>query len=87
MPAEYHFEPKIGLEAGVDGLFFVRQILPQAINYLTPHGVLIVEVGLSQAQLLERYPTVPFTWLEFQRGGEGVFLLTVDQLRKYADVF
>jgi ribosomal protein L3 glutamine methyltransferase len=80
MPIEYHYEPRVGLEAGRDGLFFVRQILQQAFEYLTPHGVLIVEVGLSQMHLMEQYPMIPFTWLEFQRGGEGVFLLSAEQL-------
>jgi len=83
MPDEYHFEPRIGLEAGKDGLFFIKHILQQAAQYLTHDGVLIVEVGLSQDNLVECYPNVPFTWLEFQHGGEGVFLLTAEQLRHY----
>ncbi|OQY56659.1 MAG: ribosomal protein L3 N(5)-glutamine methyltransferase [Candidatus Parabeggiatoa sp. nov. 2] len=81
MPDEYQHEPRIGLEAGKDGLFLVGQILREAAQYLTPHGVLIVEVGLSQTRLIEQYPDVPFTWIDFQRGGEGVFLLTAEQLQ------
>jgi len=87
MPAEYHYEPQMGLEAGIDGLLLVRQILQQALAHLTPHGVLIVEVGVSQTHLLQKYPTIPFTWLEFQRGGEGVFLLSAEQLKEYAEIF
>ncbi|MDM8568393.1 50S ribosomal protein L3 N(5)-glutamine methyltransferase [Thiotrichales bacterium HSG1] len=80
MPLEYTHEPKIGLAAGTDGLFFVEQILRHATKHLTSDGILIVEVGLSQTNLIKRYPDVPFTWLKFQRGGEGVFLLTYEQL-------
>ena len=87
MPQEYHHEPILGLEGGHDGLFFVKRILREALSYLKEDGTLIVEVGLSQTTLMEQYPEVPFMWLEFERGGEGVFLFTAEQLRYYAEVF
>jgi ribosomal protein L3 glutamine methyltransferase len=80
LPPEYHHEPMQGLAAGDDGLLFVRQILLQAKNYLKPHGVLIVEVGASAEALIAAYPDYPFLWLDFAQGGDGVFLLTYDQL-------
>lgn len=80
MPAEYHHEPKLGLEAGDDGLAIAHRILAKAAQHLSPGGLLIVEVGNSWHALDEAYPQLPFTWLEFENGGEGVFLLTREAL-------
>ena len=75
LPTEYHFEPTLALAAGDDGLAIVHRILREAANHLTEDGLLIVEVGNSEAALIKAYPTLPFIWLTFERGGSGVFLL------------
>jgi ribosomal protein L3 glutamine methyltransferase len=80
MPAEFRHEPELGLSAGDDGLEIAHRILAKARNHLNPEGLLIVEVGNSWVALQETYPDLPFTWLEFENGGDGVFLLTAEDL-------
>ena len=83
LPDEYRHEPVLALETTNNGLAIVEKILAQAHDYLSEHGILVVEVGNSEEALLEAYPHVPFTWLDFEQGGHGVFLLTCQQLKEY----
>jgi ribosomal protein L3 glutamine methyltransferase len=87
LPEEYRVEPRLALESGDDGLDFTRRLLKEAVDHLNDNGVLIVEVGNSAAALEECFPNVPFMWLEFARGGHGVFLLTREQLVEFAAEF
>ncbi|WP_347136868.1 50S ribosomal protein L3 N(5)-glutamine methyltransferase [Parahaliea mediterranea] len=84
MPREYHHEPELALGSGADGLDVTRRILAGAAEHLEPHGLLVVEVGNSWEALEAAYPDVPFTWLEFEHGGHGVFALTARELREYS---
>jgi ribosomal protein L3 glutamine methyltransferase len=83
LPAEFLHEPRLALEAGLDGLDLVKRILAGAANYLNEGGLLVVEVGNSAEALEGQYPEMPFTWLEFERGGHGVFLLYKEQLEQF----
>ncbi len=82
LPDEFRHEPELGLSSGPDGLDCTRQVLQQAASHLNEEGILVLEVGNSQYALAQAYPQVPFQWLEFERGGDGVFLLTKQQLEE-----
>lgn len=82
LPEEYHAEPELGLASGDDGLDFTRRLLTEAVDYLSEQGVLLVEVGNSWPALEAAYPALPFTSIEFERGGHGVFVLNAEDLRK-----
>lgn len=87
MPDEYQHEPELGLACGDDGLDLVRRMLAEAADHLTEKGSLIVEVGNSQVHVEALYPEVDFTWLDFEYGGHGVFLLSAAQCREHQALF
>ncbi len=79
LPSEFKHEPAAALASGPQGLDHVSRILDTAGPHLTDQGLLVVEVGEAEDALVLAYPDLPFVWLEFERGGSGVFL--IDRLR------
>lgn len=75
LAAEFHREPRLALEAGADGMDLVARILREAPDHLAHDGLLICEVGGSVEQFEARWPRLPATWIEFERGGDGVFAI------------
>lgn len=80
LPEEYRHEPESGLVADGDGLQVVTRIVSGAAERLEPGGILVVEVGNSEAAASRAFADLPLTWLDFARGGTGVFLLTREEL-------
>jgi len=87
LPQEFQHEPELGLVSEDQGLRIPLKILQEAAGYLNAQGILILEVGYSYKALIERCPDVPFLWLEFEHGGEGVLMLTKSQLLEYRECF
>lgn len=87
MPVEFQHEPELALTSGCDGLDITRRILREANDYLTDDGLLVVEVGNSEVHLMEQFPHVPFTWVDLPNGGNGVFVISAQELKQYRDEF
>ena len=79
LPAEYSHEPTSALEADDNGLALVERILLGAHKFLTPTGILFVEVGNSDYAVMDKWPEIEFMWLDFESGGHGVFMLDYEQ--------
>jgi len=80
LPAEYNHEPVLALESGTDGLDASREILAQARRFLADDGVLFLEVGAYWQALDEAFPALPFMWVDFEYGGEGVAMIAAADL-------
>jgi ribosomal protein L3 glutamine methyltransferase len=87
LPEEYRKEPQLGFAGGDTGLDLVLRILCDAPEHLEEKGVLVVEVGSTAMELEQRFPDIPFLWLDFERGGEGVFLMKREQLIEFHPLF
>ena len=69
--------------AGADGMDIVERILNDAPTYLTDNGVLICEIGGSDDEFEARFPGIPVAWPEFDKGGDGVFVITREELSEW----
>ena len=83
LPEEFEREPELGLVSGQDGLDHIAVILKDAAKHLSDQGWLCAEVGEASEALEQRWPHVSFLWPEFERGGEGIFLIDAKSLKQY----
>jgi ribosomal protein L3 glutamine methyltransferase len=82
LPDEYHREPRLGLVTEQNGIEIPLRILEQASAFLKPGGLLLLETGATWPVLADARKDLPFLWLEFEHGGEGICALTKEQLDK-----
>ena len=74
LPTEYRHEPTLALSGGTDGLALVSRILASARQYLTPKGVLVLEIGHNKKAMEKAFPRLPILWLDTP-GSEGMLAL------------
>ncbi len=80
LPPEYSHEPQLALAGGEDGLDAVRTILARAAEFLSPEGLLIVEVGANRDATEAAFPRLPFTWVATPSSEDCVFVLRREEL-------
>lgn len=80
LPLEYQAEPVLALAGGDDGMDFIRQLLEQAPEHLTPEGVLVLEIGNERDYFEQAYPDMAVIWLPTSAGSDQVVLLTRDAI-------
>ncbi len=80
LPAEYLHEPGLALGSGEDGLDLVRKLLADAPRYLTPEGLLAIEVGHNREIVEAAFPALSPTWLSAPSGDDKIFVLAAGQL-------
>ena len=47
-------DPFIALDGGADGLYFYRRIIPDALSFLNPGGVILFEIGYDEAEAVTK---------------------------------
>jgi ribosomal protein L3 glutamine methyltransferase len=83
LPPEYRHEPVIGLASGPTGFAAAEQILAGALERLTPEGALFLELGAGADAFAAAHPSLPWIAIEFERGGDGVLVITAAELREF----
>ncbi|MBU4323688.1 MAG: 50S ribosomal protein L3 N(5)-glutamine methyltransferase, partial [Gammaproteobacteria bacterium] len=84
LPAEYRAEPALALAGGVDGMDFIRTLLHDLPSRLSPHGVLVLEIGNEREHFEAAFPQLESVWLSTSAGDDQVLLLTSDSLSALA---
>ena len=77
---EFHKEPRLGLDSGDDGMDIPLRIMAESADYLSPNGLLFLEVGYTRRTMEEMLPQLQSVWITFENGGDGVVVCSRDEL-------
>ncbi|MEZ5663233.1 MAG: 50S ribosomal protein L3 N(5)-glutamine methyltransferase [Burkholderiaceae bacterium] len=81
LPDEYRAEPELALAGGADGMDFIRRLLQDAAERMTPDAVLVLEIGNERANFEAAFPDLETVWLSCSAGDDQVLLLTREALQ------
>jgi ribosomal protein L3 glutamine methyltransferase len=80
LPAEYLAEPLISLAGGTDGMDFIRPLLSAAPAVMSPHAILVLEIGNEREHFERAFPHLAAVWLDTSAGHDQVLLLDRNSL-------
>jgi ribosomal protein L3 glutamine methyltransferase len=86
LPAEYAHEPRVAFDGGATGLEIAERIVRGAASRLERGGVLLVEVGAGWEAFDAAHARLNLTWVEQRRGGDGVFVVTAEELGMWGQI-
>jgi release factor glutamine methyltransferase len=61
-PDIVQYEPRLALDGGPDGLALIERLLAQAAVWLLPEGVILLEIGCEQGEVVRRRAFHYFPW-------------------------
>jgi ribosomal protein L3 glutamine methyltransferase len=83
---EFAAEPRMAHDGGADGLAIVRKLLDQARSRLTPHGIVVIEIGGLRAAIDREFAALQPLWLHTEDETDCVVLFQarnlIDRSRK-----
>ena len=82
LPPEFLAEPRLALAGGRDGMDFIRPLLAGAHQHLSPHGVLVLEIGHERDHFDAAFPWLSPIGLSTSAGDDQVLLLDQQQLKQ-----
>ena len=89
LPPEYRAEPEIALSGNMEGcaddMDFIRRFLADAPSRLSPHGVIVLEIGNERENFERAFPGLAVIWLSTSAGDDQVLLITAEALRLFSE--
>lgn len=81
LPGEYRHEPALALEAGEDGMDFMRRFMPALKDHLTEDGLAVVEIGDGREAFEAIWSDLPVTWLATEEEEDMIFAVHARDLK------
>ena len=84
LPPEYRAEPALALDGnlqgGNDGMDFIRSLVRDAPDHMSPAAVLVLEIGNERDFFEAAFPNLNVVWLQTSAGEDQVLLVTREAL-------